>query len=318
MTIERACENFLVHCRVAKKLSVNTLAAYAIDLQEFRRFAGADTAVAAVDRQRLRGYLAHLADERGLKATSVKRRVACLKVMFRWLELDEVITVNPFHRLRAVIRLPKRLPRALSAEEAAKLRTTALALAGLRRPLSNSAASMAATTDFRAVTTLVAVEILLCTGMRVGELATVGLGDLARVDGTITVNGKGSRQRQVFLSNEEIALVGAYLPLRSGRHPRDDRLIVTEDGVAATTDHLRRLVRDVAEAANLQRRVTPHMLRHTAATQFLENGLDIRFVQRLLGHQSITTTEGYTHVSNASLKAAILRARAREWQCAGE
>lgn len=317
MTIEQACENFLVHCRVAKKLATNTLAAYAIDLQEFRRFAGSSTPIAAVDRYRLRGYLAHLVDARALKATSVKRRVACLKVMFRWLELDEVIEVNPFHRLGAQIRLPRRLPRALSGEEAGKLRASVLARAGLQRPVRRTAALLTESADFRAVATVVTVEILLCTGMRVGELATVSLGDLALVDGTITVNGKGSRQRQVFVGDDEVALIGAYLSLRAGRRPCDDRLLITESGVAASTDHLRRLVREAAEAAELSRRVTPHMLRHTAATQFLENGLDIRFVQRLLGHQSITTTEGYTHVNNASLKTAILRARARESETAG-
>lgn len=280
-----------------------------MDLQEFTRYAGSETNVAAIDRILLRGYLAHLADTRGLKPTSVKRRVACLKVMFRWLELDEVITVSPFHRLDAQIRLPRRLPRTLTREEAVALRQAAMVRAGLRHPLTVEAVTQAG--DHDALTALVAIEIILCTGMRVGKLAAVRIGDIALADGIITVNGKGSRQRQVFLPPEEGILVTGYLAYRAARQPPGDHLLLTPSGSRAGPDRLRHLVRVTAEAGGLTRRITPHMLRHTAATQLLEHGLDIRYVQRLLGHQSITTTEGYTHVNNTSLKNAVLRARVR-------
>lgn len=309
MEIGGLCQEFLTHCRVARKLSANTLAAYAVDLQEFCRFAGPDIQAAAIDRGLLRGYLAYLADARGLRPTSVKRRVACLKVMFRWLELEEVLAVNPFHRLDAQIRLPRKLPRTLTREETAALRRTAVSQAGLWRPLT--AERVAGAGDHDAVTALVAIEIMLCTGMRVGELAAVRLGDIALAEGVITVNGKGSRQRQVFLPPEEAALLSGYLGYRAAQHFPGDSLLVNRLGGRAGTERLRALVRRVGEAAGLTRRITPHMLRHTAATQLLEHGLDIRHVQRLLGHQSITTTEGYTHVSNASLKNAVLRARAK-------
>lgn len=110
MSLARARADFLVHCRVAKNLSTHSLRAYSIDLQEFERFLTPDIEVSAIDRRRLRRNLAHMVVARRLKETSMKRRIACLKVMFRWLELDEVIDVTPFHRLDARIRLPKRLP----------------------------------------------------------------------------------------------------------------------------------------------------------------------------------------------------------------
>lgn len=318
MTLEQACADFLHHCRV-KNLSPHSLRAYATDLREFERFAQGATPVEAVDRQTLRRYLGHLFDVRKLKETSVKRRLACLKVMFRWLELDEVIAVSPFHRLDARIRLPRRLPRSLTNDETQRLQRAAAAGAGISGRLTvtkvERAARRAAHDD---LTALLAVEVLLCTGLRVGELATVQVGDVDLAEGVVTVNGKGSRQRRVFLADAALlALVSGYLAARARVAHRTDALLVTAEGGPADTQHVRLLVRRTAEAAELTRRVTPHMLRHTAATQLLENGLDIRFVQRLLGHQSISTTEGYTTVTDTSLRASIVEARARASERAG-
>ncbi|WP_051340726.1 tyrosine-type recombinase/integrase [Azospirillum halopraeferens] len=312
MNVQQACADFLNHCRV-KNLSPHSLRAYAIDLREFTRFIGPETAAAAVDRPALRRYLTHLFEARRLKETSVKRRLASLKVMFRWLELDEVIAVSPFHRLDARIRLPRRLPRSLTGEEMAALLRAAAAGAGIAgRPTEAKVRKAAARAGADSLTALVAVELLLCTGLRVGELAAVRLGDLDRGAGVLTVNGKGSRQRRVFLPDPvTVALVESYLAARAARAPGHDRLLITASGGPADAAHIRLLVRRTGEAAGLERRITPHMLRHTAATQLLENGVDIRFVQRLLGHQSISTTEGYTTVTDSSLRTSIVEARAR-------
>lgn len=311
MTLDEACVAFLSHCRV-KNLSPHSIRAYAIDLREFERFAGAATLVTAVDRHLLRRYLAHLMDTRKLKETSVRRRIACLKVMFRWLELDEVIETNPFHRLDARVRLPRRLPRSLTNDEARRLQSAAAARAGITGRLTAAKVERAARrASLDDLTALLAVEVLLCTGLRVGELASVTVDDIDLAEGVITVNGKGSRQRRVFLPDPELrALLASYLGARARTAHGTDHLLVTAQG-AAFTQHIRKLVRETAEAAALARRVTPHMLRHTAATQLLENGLDIRFVQRLLGHQSISTTEGYTTVTDTSLRTSITEARAR-------
>jgi integrase/recombinase XerD len=252
-------------------------------------------------------------DLRRLKETSVKRRVACLKVMFRWLELDEVIETTPFHRLDARIRLPRRLPRNLTNDEARRLQTAAAARAGISGRLTVAKVERAARhANLNALTALVVVEVLLCTGLRVGELASAVVDDIDLKEGVITVNGKGSRQRRVFLPDPELrALIEGYVTARAQAAHATNRLLVTAQGAAIAAQHIRQLVRETAEEARLVRRVTPHMLRHTAATQLLENGLDIRFVQRLLGHQSISTTEGYTTVTDTSLRTNITEARAR-------
>lgn len=313
MNLQQASDEFLTQCRVVKNLSPHTLRAYATDLQEFIAFAGADLLVAGVDRPQLRAYLRHLFEVRRLKETSIKRRLACLKVMFRWLELDEVIPISPFHRLDARIKMPRRLPRCLSAEEARQLLAAPASRLGMTdnpRPASIRRAAKAA--RINDLTALVAVEVLLCTGLRVGELAGVQVEDVDLTEGVITVTGKGNRQRRVFLPDATVvALVTAYLEARARFAPDHATCLINSRGRPATTQFLRKLVRRAGEDAALARRTTPHMLRHTTATQLLEAGVDIRFVQRLLGHQSISTTEGYTTVTDGSLKAVLVVARAK-------
>ena len=310
MNIGQACDEFLSHCRVSKNLSAHTLRAYAIDLREFRAFAGDDTAVAAIDRQRLRAFLRHLFDERKLKETSVKRRLACVKVMFRWLELDEVIEISPFHRLDARIRMPSKLPRCLSPDESKRLQAAPAQWLGLASHSPAALRRAAEGARLNDLTTLVAIEVLLATGVRVGELAAIQLDDLDLLQGIITINGKGNRQRRVFLTDSSLVdLVRAYLTARDKTAPTAPAFLINSRGRPATPQFLRKLIRDAGESATLPRRTTPHMLRHTAAIQLLEAGVDIRFVQRLLGHQSISTTETYTSVSDTSLRTVISEAR---------
>lgn len=312
MDIATACTEFLAHCRVAKKLSHHTLRAYTSDLMEFRGFAGAARPVGSVDRTLLRGYLAHLFERRGLKEASVKRRIACLKAMYRWLELEETVAISPFHRMDLRIRLPRRLPRNLGREELRRLLAAPAKRLGLPPgrydPKRVERATGLDPERIGWLSCLVALELLAATGVRVGELAAVRLADLDLDDGSIRVLGKGNRQRLVFLPNPEVVkLLRAWLTVRLKLSPRDAALLVTPRGYAATTQTIRAAVAAAGRDAALDRPVTPHMLRHTAATNLLEAGVDIRFVQRLLGHQSISTTEIYTAVSDESLREAVRR-----------
>jgi len=311
MDLHYACAEFLNHCKVSKNLSSNTLRAYRTDLEEFQGFLGPSIAIQSVDRTHLRDFLRFLFDGRGLKESSIKRRVACLKVLFRWLELDEAIPLNPFHRMDARIRLPQRLPRTLTHGEVQTLLGMAAHRLGMQRLVDYRATRLRPALrhgSFGEAVALVALELLYATGVRVGELAAITLPDLNLVDGQIIVNGKGSRQRRVFLTDVRLVrLVQAYLDRRDRQHPGDDALLLTDSGTPATTHGIRQKVTETGRAAGLSRRVTPHMLRHSCATHLLEAGLDMRFVQKLLGHRSITTTEGYTSVSDVSLRAALDR-----------
>lgn len=288
MRVAQACSEFLIHCRVAKTLSAHTLRAYSRDLDEFRSYCPDLDHIGQCDRAVLRGYLGHLLEKRGLKESSVRRRMACLKAMFRWLEREEAISVNPFHRLDMVIKVPQRLPRALPVDQLQRLLRAADAMPG-------AVGRIAALT----------VNLLFVTGIRVGELASIILADVNLADSTIRIFGKGSRERTVFLVDEDvIALTRDYLRWRAQIAPEIPSFIVTPSGRPANTAWLRKQVKAVAQLADLDG-VTPHRLRHSAATQLLEAGIDIRFVQRLLGHHSISTTQLYTAVRDGALHGAL-------------
>ena len=321
MKVSVACADFLEHCRISRNLSPHSLRAYAIDLKEFRSFlatrpGGEDVSVRDCDRSTIRGFLTYLFDERKLKETSIKRRMACLKTFFRWLEHEDAVEITPFHRLDLRIRLPKRLPRSLSSNQIRSLLTAparALGIASHDEPPQDWA-SRISPGSFRTLSALVAAELLFCTGMRVGELSELTVDRLHLGDGVIHVVGKGDRERVVFVTDPWVRdLLSSYLLVRADRtdSERTRTLLINSYGRKATTGFIRRLIRDVAESAGIERRVTPHMLRHTCATLLLEDGVDIRYVQKLLGHQSIVTTQIYTSVTLNSLRTAIARARTR-------
>ncbi|MCP5352578.1 MAG: tyrosine-type recombinase/integrase [Chromatiales bacterium] len=310
MKLVAACDRFLGYCRHNKKLSEHTLRAYQIDLTEFLRFAGPATDLSECDRPLFHDYLRHLYEERNLKEASAKRRFACLKAMFRWLEHEEVIEDTPFRKLQLAIKLPARLPRGLTRRELrALLNAPARALgfphreAASRDSLVSTALSPA---DFRQFTTWICLDLLFATGIRVSELTNIELDRLHLDEGVIHIVGKGDRERQVFITDQRLdERLRTYLRARRQLHPDHGFLITTPHSHPASTQYVRALVREAGERAHITRRITPHMLRHSAATKLLEAGVDIRFVQRLLGHQSITTTQIYTQVSNENLKRVI-------------
>ncbi|WP_342147976.1 tyrosine-type recombinase/integrase [Methylorubrum sp. SB2] len=284
MQLKEAGEAFLQHCRLERYLSSNTLAAYRQDIGELIGYFGA-VGAPSVSGSALVAYASHLSGVRNLAPATVKRRLACARSLFRWLLRTGIVPSDPFAGTEIRVRVPDRLPRCLTTTEMARL----------------SRACEDATPLTRLATLL-----LFATGMRVGELVSVRLADLDLDRGAIRIVGKGDRQRQVVIPSEGMTrLVRGYVRTHHAGSLPTDRLLQDADGQALTTAGIRARLRHLARAAGLSRRVTPHMLRHTAATELLEAGVDIRFVQRLLGHRSILTTQIYTHVSDHALIAAI-------------
>lgn len=291
-----AMERFLDHCRFSKRLSANTLRAYETDLGDFAVFIGQERRLGAVDREVLRAFARHLFDRRGLKETTVKRRMAALKVMFRWLERDEAIPLSPFHRLDLTVRLPRRLPRALTVGE-------------MRRLLDRAESEALRGGGYLAALMHLVVVTLFATGLRIGELCGVRAADVDSAAAAILVRGKGNRERKVYLpSRHAMDALDSYLQARAAQGLAGEPLLLSDTGEPVTPQLVRRLLGRMAVRAGIARRVTPHMLRHTAATQLIEAGVDIRFVQKLLGHASIATTQIYTQVSDESLRSMLERA----------
>lgn len=298
---------YLKYCRTTKMLSANTVSAYSQDLNEFVRFRALSDEHARVSPDTILGFLAYLQDRRGLKPASVKRRIACLRGFFKWLEREGRIQQSPFHGLDLRVRLPRRLPRALSRPQVyAVTKAASPARAGnrFRRPERRPPGVTGAQ-----FTTQLAIRLLLATGVRVGELTSIRLPDVT-ADGTaIRISGKGNRERTVFIGNPQLQSdLAAYLRARVQSPTDSNHLLLNQRGKPLTPQGLRLRLRRISDELQITPRVTPHRFRHTAATLLIEEGVDIRLVQKLLGHSSISTTEIYTHVSDTSLKSAIERA----------
>lgn len=295
--IQDVASQFLDHCRSTKGLSLHTQRAYKSDLRDFGRQIGNGIAAKEVTREQILAYVRALR-ERGLCESTVKRRVATLKVLFHWMERDGLIATNVVHRLDLAIRLPKRLPRALEAREMQLL---------LR--LSEAEALSATGADiYDKYLVHVAVIIMFAAGLRVSELVSLQLADLSIKEAALLVHGKGNRERRVYLPSRRARRAVDQFLAKRRRLPKGDSLLMTTSGMPVTSQWVRSRLRSLAVRAGLTKRVTPHMLRHTAATQLLEAGVDIRYVQKLLGHSSIATTQIYTHVTDSSLRDQLTRA----------
>jgi len=282
-----AATAFIRHCQSIRKLSPHTVRAYQLDLARFSQFLGRRAAVATCDKTVIQNYVRHLFDVRSLKESSVKRHLATLRSFFHWLEEDGEKIEDPFRGARIRIRTPKRLPRVIARSD-------------LRRLLLHDPPH-----TFADLTAYVATELLFATGMRVSELASLIDSAVDVDEGTITIIGKGNRQRRVFVPDELKSLLRDYRTARDRCSSSADTFLINSRGDAASPQMIRRLVRLHGERSSVRDRVTPHMFRHSVATYLLEEGVDIRYVQRLLGHRSISTTEIYTHVADAALKVRI-------------
>ena len=287
MTTDEAGADFLEHCERERCLSSNTLEAYRQDIAEFlRQFGG--LGIEDVNGQGMVRYVAHLSGTRALAPATVKRRLACLRSMFHWLVRRSALAMSPFATVEIRVRVPDRLPRCITPADMATLSKAADDAEGLAG---------------------LATLLLLVTGVRVGELASLHLGDVDVEGGTIRIRGKGDRERQAFVPEGRVAdLLRLHVTEREHTPGAVQPLFVSRSGRAVSAACIRRQVTELSLDAGVSVRVTPHMLRHTAATSLLEAGMDVRFVQRLLGHRSITTTQLYTHVSDRALRAAVAAA----------
>lgn len=287
MLFRDAATAFIRHCRSIRKLSPHTIRAYELDLARFALFFGRRKLLGACDKHTIHDYVRHLFDVRSLKESSVKRHLATLRSLFRWLEEDGQLAEDPFRGAKIRIRMPKRLPRVIARSD-------------LRRLLRHERPHA-----FADLTAYVATELLFATGMRVSELASLLDAAVDVDDGTITIVGKGNRQRRVFVPDELKALLRDYRTARDVTACSADTYLVNSRREPASPQMIRRLIRIHGERSDVRDRITPHMFRHSVATYLLEEGVDIRYVQRLLGHRSISTTEIYTHVADAALKVRI-------------
>jgi site-specific recombinase XerD len=270
--------------------SDHTVRAYRSDLNDFSRFVGSGQ-LCLREEQTILAYAEHLTGTRKAAPRTVRRRMACLRGFYKDLVRTGQLEQSPFAKLEMQLPRAKSLPRGLT-----RAATAQLAKAGWRIcadtgiPLAEKA--------FPA-----SVLLLISTGLRVAELVHLTPCDFDPDSGGLHVRGKGSRERRVFVTDPRLRKVLSALARRAGAD-----YLLSNDGKSWTTQAARRLLRRFAEEVDLEKRVTPHMLRHTCATLLLEDGVDLRFLQRLLGHENIATTAIYAHVGDVGLRAALEQA----------
>lgn len=314
MLVKEACEAFLSFAEHTRKLSPHTIKAYRRDLRKFLEIIGVKFGVDKVDRRTINEFV-NASFASGLSQASVKRQLACVKSMFKWLESQDLVKDSPFHRLDLKIRLPQRLPRNLSVQELGKLLSVAKSSLRLRSRSTYRVRDFGQITkrNINDLTTLLCTELLFTTGIRVGELTEISLADIYLNEQYIHINGKGQRERRVFMTDQSILnLMESYIQFRSITNPDHTKLIVNSVGRSATSQIVRIWLKKLSKSAGLSRNATPHMYRHSTATELLSSGVDIIYVQKLLGHQSISTTQIYAHINHQDVFRNVCRANIRE------
>ena len=287
-------EDFIRHLRGARNLSKHTLRAYAGDLGRFTAFLGGEAAVAAgrVDVATLRRYLATLVAANRARS-STARTLACLRTFFAFLERRGVVASNPAALLRNP-RKERRLPGVLDEKEVEKL------------------LDAAGGSDFAGRRNRALLETLYAGGLRVSEAVGLDVSDATLDAGLVRVReGKGAKERLAPIGRPAARAIEAWLDERRRLAAASGALFVNAAGGRLDVRSARRIVVAAAKAAGLGRRVSPHTLRHSFATHLLDRGCDLRSVQELLGHENVTTTQIYTHVSAGRLRQVYDQAHPR-------
>ena len=261
ISLKTAVDLFLEHCRISKSLSDNTLKAYTIDLDNFKFFSRSKINIKKIDKGLLRKFLTYLIKARELKPSSVKRKIACLKAFFRWLENEDEIEFSPFHKLGIKITIPARLPNTLTTEELRRLFNLGKRFNEQARRNANSPRKNIKfwnLKDFNSLTTNLALEIMFTTGIRVGELVAIRIEDINLIEGAVKVIGKGNKQRKVFLVDEEIkSLIQLYLEVRKQFSPITEALLINSRGLAVTTQIIRLYLREASKKEKLRKTNNP-------------------------------------------------------------
>ena len=279
---------FLDEIRVSRRLAANTVLAYERDLARLCAFAKqADRAPAALDRGDLEAFVRELMVS-GLSPRSVARHVASVRGFYRFLVLDGRLTTSPADDVQAPRAWPA-LPRFLSLDEVDRL---------LDQPDSGTPAGL----RDRAL-----LEVLYATGMRVSELVNLRVGDVNLDRGLLTCLGKGAKERMVPVGETAAAWTRRYLasarPVLLKHRESVHLFLNARRGRALSRVGFWKIVKKYGLQAGLSRELSPHTLRHSFATHLLERGADLRIIQTLLGHADLSTTQIYTHILDARLRA---------------
>ncbi len=282
-------DEFLNYCRYHKKLSEKTIRAYKIDLSQYGDFSD------VLSKQALWDYIEYL--NKKYKPKTAKRKLATLKAFIHFLLLQDLIDFNPFDKLETMIKEPLLLPKTIPLGVIAKL-------------ISFSYQQIVfAKSDYQircAVRNTAILELLFATGARVAEICTLRSDNVDLLGNSVKFYGKGSKERIIPIENFSVlSILRKYHSLFEKEILDSGYFFVNKLNRRMTEQSVRNMINSYCQLCGVEMHITPHMFRHSFATLLLEEDVDIRYIQRMLGHSSITTTQIYTHVTSAKQKEIL-------------
>ena len=316
--MKAAVDQYLKYLRSVRNASPHTLRNYESDLSQFLVFlspAGVDPpALPEITHLMIREFVAHLYDQR-LEKSSIGRKLAALRSFFKFAVREGMILKNPA-RMIATPKLPRRIPSVLSAED---LNTF---LNGIADPSGEEATRPNRAGESNETRLLVKrdraiLELLYASGLRVSELTGLNLADMDRKELMLRVRGKGNKERIVPYGGKAQQALEAYEPLRddilrkAGQRGNAEAVFLNHLGTRLTSRSVARIVKKYGRLININWDLHPHSLRHAFATHLLSDGADLRAIQELLGHASLSTTQRYTHSSIRQLLEVFDRSHPR-------
>ena len=288
---KRYLKDFLIYLEVEKNFSAHTIRAYNSDILSFLLWLDT-TPIEQTDHTKLRDYLVFI-QRFNYSKTTLSRKIAAIRTFYRFLYREKIIDTNPANSVHAP-KKSKSLPKFLTGKE-------------IEQILNNIQISTPAGYRNRTI-----LELLYATGMRISELSNLNFGNLNLEENEITVMGKGAKERIVLVSErakdflQKYIKTVRYMVAEEGsdiEENEDSPVFINKTGYRLQPQSIRTVLNDIVKKIELPKKVTPHVFRHSFATKLLENGADLRVVQELLGHASISNTQIYTHVSTERLKA---------------
>ena len=290
---------YLEYCNYRKRLDKKTLKAYRIDLKQYQNFSSDSSDF--LSKNTVDQFITDL--HRQYKPKTIKRKIASLKAFFHYMEYKELLEENPFDKLDIRFREARLLPKTIPFHSIQKFLSTLYA----QKDHSTSEYQLRC-----CIRDVAVIELLFATGMRVSELCSLKPTDIDLESNNILIYGKGAKERMLQIGNPEV--ISALISYQKA-FQKDviscEYFFVNRLHHKLSDQSVRFMINRYAKLAGIDQHITPHMFRHSFATLLLEQDVDIRYIQKILGHSSISTTEIYTHISNTKQKDILIHKHPR-------
>lgn len=291
MNLQEKVKPYLEYCTYRKELDAKTVKAYRIDLTQFFSYVQSTEP----EKETIEQYITEL--HKKYKQKTIKRKIASIKAFYSYLEEEELVEQNPFRKIKVKFKETIILPRIIPREEIEQLLNYIYA----------SLSSLSRIQYKHSLRDAAVIEVFFATGARVYEISNIRAENINLNSGLIRIMGKGGKERYIQISNTAVLdILRKYYAENEPEIKKSGYFFINNRGKRYTEQSIRLMLKKYTLKAGIQRKITPHMFRHSFATYLIEEGVDVSCVQQILGHSSIKTTQIYIHVA-AKKQADILR-----------